>query len=84
MAVTQPLTGIALVDCAKAHATRGVEDAARFCGYGDDVEAFRLALAKAGDEMGVALDSLGDLITDQFMAKRTRGMAVAPDSPQNL
>lgn len=84
MAANQPLTGIALIDCAKANATQGVEEAARLCGYGSKIDTFRSALAKAGDDMGVTLDGLDDLITDQFMVKRTQGLEVAPDSPQNL
>lgn len=84
MAANQPLTGIALIDCAKANATQGPEEAARLCGYGSSLDTFRSALSKAGDEMGITLDGLEDLITDQFMVKRTQGLEVAPDSPQNL
>ncbi|MFK8186542.1 MAG: hypothetical protein AB8B99_24450 [Phormidesmis sp.] len=84
MAATQPLTGIALIDCAKANATQGAEAASRLCGYGSDINTFRSALAKAGDDMGITLDGLEDLITDQFMVKRTQGLEIAPDSPQNL
>ncbi len=84
MAASQPLTGIALIDCAKANAQQGPEEAARLCGYGSDISGFQSALSKAGDDMGVSLDGLDDLITDQFMVKRTQGLEVAPDSPQNL
>ncbi|MEL6776827.1 MAG: hypothetical protein AAFO06_06185 [Cyanobacteria bacterium J06597_16] len=84
MAATQPLTGIALIDCAKANATQGAAEAARLCGYGTDISSFRSALTKAGDEMGVTLNEVKDLITDQFEIKRNQGMSVAPESPQNL
>ena len=84
MAANQPLTGIALIDCAKANATQGVTEASRLCGYGSDLDTFRAALAKAGDDMGVTLDGLEDLITDQFVVKRTQGLEIAPDSPQDL
>lgn len=84
MAANQPLTGIALIDCAKANAPQGVEEAARLCGYGNNIDTFRSALSQAGDDMGVTLDGMEDLITDQFLIKRTQGLEVAPDSPQNL
>ncbi len=84
MAATEPLKGIALVDCAKANATSGPETAARLCGYGTDISGFQSALSKAGEDMGITLDGLKDLVTDQFMVQRTQGIEVAPDSPQNL
>lgn len=78
MAAKQPLTGIELVDCAKANAQQGVQEAAKLCGYGDRISDFQSALKKAGADMGVKLDELNDLITDQFIAKRTPVMDVAP------
>ncbi|MEM9949394.1 MAG: hypothetical protein AAF810_25450 [Cyanobacteria bacterium P01_D01_bin.36] len=84
MAANQPLTGIALIDCAKANAAQGVAEAARLCGYDGNVDGFRQALTRAGEDMGVVLDDLNDLITDQSVAKRTAVIDVAPDSPQNL
>lgn len=84
MAASQPLEGIALIDCAKANAPQGAEVAARLCGYGTDISGFQAALSKAGSDMGVSLDDIDDLITDQFLVKRTQGLEVAPDSPQNL
>ena len=84
MAATEPLKGIALIDCAKANAPQGAEEAARLCGYGSDISSFQSALKQAGEDMGVTLDDIEDLITDQFVVKRTQGLEVAPDSPQNL
>ncbi|MGB7086551.1 MAG: hypothetical protein WBD47_13430 [Phormidesmis sp.] len=84
MAANKPLTGIALIDCAKANAQQGAEVAARLCGYDSNVSGFQAALTQAGEDMGVTLDGLKDLITDQFIVKRTQGLEVAPDSPQNL
>ncbi|MEL7071223.1 MAG: hypothetical protein AAGN15_21605 [Cyanobacteria bacterium J06581_3] len=84
MAASTPLTGIALIDCAKANAAQGVTTAANLCGYKDNVADFQQALKKAGEDMGVTLTELEDLITDQAVAKRQNVMEVAPDSPQNL
>ncbi|MGC1309968.1 MAG: hypothetical protein WA885_22300 [Phormidesmis sp.] len=84
MAASEPLKGITLIDCAKANATQGAEEAARLCGYRSDVSGFRTALSQAGEEMGITLDDLDDLITDQFVVKRTQGLEIAPDSPQDL
>ncbi|MEL6469064.1 MAG: hypothetical protein AAFQ74_05010 [Cyanobacteria bacterium J06623_4] len=84
MAATQPLKGIALIDCAKANATQGAAIAARLCGYEGNISGFQQALKKAGEDMGVELTDLEDLITDQFVAKQNSILEVAPDSPQNL
>ena len=84
MAANKPLEGIALIDCAKANAPQGADTAARLCGYGEDVSGFRKALAQAGEGMGVTLEGLEDLITDQYMAKRNKVMEVAPDSTASL
>lgn len=84
MAANSPLTGIALIDCAKANATQGIEAAARLCGYEGNIANFQQALKKAGEDMGVTLTELDDLITDQSVAKRQNVLDVAPDSPQNL
>ncbi|MGB3573439.1 MAG: hypothetical protein WA783_06185 [Phormidesmis sp.] len=84
MAANQPLTGIALIDCAKANAAQGLAVATNLCGYGDDTSSFQQALTKAGEEMGVTLDELKDLVTDQSIAKRGGGIEVSPDSPGDL
>ncbi len=84
MAANQPLTGITLIDCAKANATQGLAVATNLCGYGDDISSFQQALAKAGEDMGVTLDELDDLITDQSIAKRGGGIEVSPDTLGNL
>ncbi|NJM96516.1 MAG: hypothetical protein HC800_04275 [Phormidesmis sp. RL_2_1] len=84
MAATQPLEGIALIDCAKANALQGVEVTARLCGYGSDINRFQAALSQAGKDMGITLSDLQDLITDQFMVQRTHGIEISPDSPQDL
>ncbi len=84
MAATQPLTGIELIDCAKANALQGAEVAAQLCGYGQDINRFQMALTQAGKDMGIQLDDIKDLVSDQFMMMRTDGIEVAPDSPSDL
>ncbi len=84
MAANQPLTGIALIDCAKANAAQGLAVATNLCGYGDDVSSFQQALSQAGEDMGVTLDELKDLITDQSVAKLGGGTEVSPDSLSDL
>ncbi len=84
MAANQPLTGIELIDCAKANAAQGVTEAARLCGYASNISGFQQALTKAGEDMGIELSGLDDLITDQSVAMRQNVLEVAPDSPQNL
>ena len=84
MAANQPLTGIALIDCAKANAPQGAQEAAKLCGYGDNVSDFQSALSKAGEDMGIQLDELKDLITDQFIAKRNPVMDVGPETTAQL
>ena len=84
MAANKPLTGIELIDCAKANAQQGVRTAASLCGYGDDISGFQSALSKAGEDMGVKLDEIGDLITDQFVAKRNAVMDIGPETTSQL
>jgi hypothetical protein len=87
MAATQPLKGIELIDCAKANAVQGAEVAAQLCGYGQDISSFQMALTQAGQHMGIKLDDIKDLITEQSMMRRTSGLdglEIAPDSPGEL
>lgn len=84
MAASQPLTGIELIDCAKANAEQGVTVAAELCGYGQDIPRFQQALQQACHQIGVEISSLSDLITDQQMVLQTGGIEVAPDTPDDL
>lgn len=63
MTASKPLTGVILVDCAKANAAQGIEVTALQCGYGSDLEGFLNALQSAGEEMGVEIEELKDLRT---------------------
>lgn len=72
MAAQSPLTGVVLVDCAKANAKNGLETAANQCGYGTDVQAFQAALKKACEEIGVEASSLSDLIDENQQSWSTQ------------
>ncbi|MBW4520570.1 MAG: hypothetical protein KME16_12815 [Scytolyngbya sp. HA4215-MV1] len=82
MTASSPLTGIELVDCARANATEGLEAAAQRCGYGEDLSNFERKLQEAGVAIGVAINSLNDLITTPQTPDL--GIEIAPDSPDQL
>lgn len=79
------LKGIELIDCAKANAKQGLEVAAKQCGYGQDISLFQKSLTTACEEIGVHIDELKDLITDQQVAKEKRVVEeISPDSATQL
>ena len=80
------LQGIELIDCAKANAKQGLTVAAQQCGYGDNISLFQENLTKACQEIGVEIDQLSDLITDQQMVKedRRQNIEIAPESNTKL
>ncbi|MEC4802645.1 MAG: hypothetical protein SAJ12_02310 [Jaaginema sp. PMC 1079.18] len=84
MGAAQPLQGNALVDCAKASAKQGMTVAAQNCGYGDDIQGFQSSLIEACADMGIKIEGLEDLITDQQIAQESPSIEVAPDSPSSL
>ncbi|NJM61606.1 MAG: hypothetical protein HC849_17635 [Oscillatoriales cyanobacterium RU_3_3] len=84
MASSQPLTGIELIDCAKANAQQGIATAAQLCGYGTDLNTFDRELKQACQNIGVDVKELSDLITPQHMMQQGAGIEVAPDTPSEL
>jgi hypothetical protein len=85
MASSSPLTGVILVDCARANASEGLAIAAERCGYGNDTAKFQTALKTACSDMNVNIEGLSDLEDDAPAAVRAqRGMEVAPDTPSEL
>lgn len=79
------LQGIELIDCAKANAKQGVTVAAKQSGYGQDIALFQKNLDKACQEIGVNIDELADLITDQQKVKENHvGLDIAPDTTTEL
>ena len=79
-----PLTGIELISCAKASAASGPVAAAKNCGYGDDVEQFRTTLQTACADMGVDIEGVSDLLTEQQQVIQEGGIEVAPESMERL
>jgi hypothetical protein len=84
MASSTPLTGVILVDCARANASSGVAIAAERCGYGTDTAKFQAALKSACSEMNVTIDGLSDLDDDQSQWHPEPGIEVAPDTLSDL
>ncbi|TAF01650.1 MAG: hypothetical protein EAZ78_17555 [Oscillatoriales cyanobacterium] len=73
MASSQPLTGLELIDCAKANAPQGIA-----------MNKFDRELKLACQNIGVQFQELSDLITDQQMVQSGMGIEVAPDTPSEL
>ncbi|MDJ0902683.1 MAG: hypothetical protein QNJ55_28145 [Xenococcus sp. MO_188.B8] len=75
-----PLTGIDLIDCARANAISGLETTAQLCGYGKDIKGFQDALKEASSQMGLNIGSLVELISLQG----DKGIDIAPDTNFSL
>ena len=79
------LQGIELIDCAKANAKQGVAVAAEQSGYGQNIGLFVENLHKACQQIGVDINELDDLITDQQIAQENRKIIeIAPDTTSKL
>lgn len=79
------LQGIELINCAKANAKQGVEVAATQAGYDKNLGLFVENLHVACQQIGVDINELSDLITDQQIAKETRNFeSVAPETYADL
>ncbi|MDX2215242.1 MAG: hypothetical protein SFY66_18405 [Oculatellaceae cyanobacterium bins.114] len=84
MASPEPLYGTDLIDCAKANSNQGIEAAAERCGYGTDIAAFERELKKAGEHIGVEINSFGDLGTPTPFDRSQLGIEIAPETPDEL
>ncbi|HHP7231631.1 MAG TPA: hypothetical protein ACFCUY_12335 [Xenococcaceae cyanobacterium] len=85
MTSNKQLEGIELIDCAKSNAKEGTEIAAKQCGYGQNLELFTEKLIQACQEIGVDINELSDLITEQQIAKRRRkSIEIAPETKSDL
>ncbi len=79
------LQGIELIDCAKANAKQGIAIAAKNSGYEQNTDLFIANLHQACQQIGVDINELDDLITDQQVAKTNRKVKeISPDSTENL
>lgn len=79
MASSAPLQGSELIDCARANGNKGIAIAAQRCGYGDDLAIFEQELKKAGEAIGVEIQSFDDLIDTPKEKDRETGIEVAPE-----
>lgn len=75
-----PLSGIDLIDCARANASSGLETTAILCGYGSDVSGFQSALQQACSQLGLNIKSLNDSLESH----NNRGIDFAPDNNSSL
>ena len=73
----EPLTGAELIDCARANASSGVKNTAKFCGYGEDIDRFKSVLKQTTEEMGLDIKSLNKLVNYS-------GIEVSPDTDSSL
>ena len=80
----QPLTGTNLIDCARANAEHGIQMTADLCGYGEDISSFQQALKRAGNQMGLEIETLSDLIAYSQNLTGRHGIDVAPDTSSSL
>lgn len=79
------LQGIELINCAKASAKQGVAIAAKNCGYEENIGLFIENLNKSCQQIGVDINELNDLITDQQIAQENRKvLEISPDTSSNL
>lgn len=79
------LQGIELINCAKANAKQGISVAAKQSGYDNNIALFQENLDKAFQEIGVNINELSDLITDQQKLKENnKVLNIAPDTTTEL
>jgi hypothetical protein len=83
MASPVPLSGIELIDCAKANANQGIQAAATQCGYNGDIVTFERELHAAAQKIGVKLHGFQDL-TKTAEIQRQSGIEIAPDTSTEL
>lgn len=77
MAAQIPLHGSELVDCARANAKLGVEKAAYYCGYDNQLDEFRRELKNACHQMGLDIETIGELF---FTESNLEVREIAPKS----
>jgi hypothetical protein len=83
MASQKPLSGIVLIDCARANANQGINEAAQQCGYGKDADRFLQELGRACQTAGIPFETLEDLAPTPPISTRT-GIEIAPETPSEL
>jgi hypothetical protein len=58
----EPLTGKELISCAGANASGGLEQAAKLCGFGSDLAAFKTQLQTTAEKLEIPLESFKQLL----------------------
>jgi len=58
----EPLTGKELVSCAGANASGGLEQAAKLCGFGSDLEGFKAQLQATAEKFDIPPESFKQLL----------------------
>lgn len=84
MASSAPLQGSELIDCARANRKEGLAIATQRCGYGDDSAQFEQELRKAGEAIGVEIQSFDSLIDSSHETRRDLGIEIAPETSSQL
>lgn len=84
MAASKPLTGIELIDCAKANSKELINVVAYRCGYGEDILRFEQELKTSCEEIGVDLNSFYDLQTFAQQSQVDIGIEIAPETSSDL
>jgi hypothetical protein len=83
MASPHPLTGLELIDCARANAVQGLDVACELCGYGNDIPAFQQQLRQAFADIGLDYQDLSSLLTESGPAMAAPIPGEAPPSVSN-
>ena len=84
MSASNPLSGSALISCAKANVASGARVAAQQCGFGDDLESFRSSLRDACEQIGIEAIELEDLESTSQMERKSGGVEISPDTYTQL
>ncbi|MEN9566056.1 MAG: hypothetical protein RLZZ69_1252 [Cyanobacteriota bacterium] len=58
----EPLTGKELISCAGANASGGLEQAAKLCGFGSNIAAFKTQLTATAQKLEIPLESFKQLL----------------------
>lgn len=78
------LQGTELIDCVKANVNKEIAVAAHRCGYGEDIITFERELKKAGEHIGVEINSFNDFSKNQEPSEEEQGVVIAPETPTQL
>jgi hypothetical protein len=72
-----PLQGTELIDCVRANGNKGIAVVAQRCGYHNDIALFEQELKKAGEAIGVEIQSFNHLVDTPPAGSRKPGIEIA-------